>query len=121
VLVKVPAGVTAVSVQQQEFTPDRFGIITVPNSLGQYLLGLGVGFVAATERPPPTGSPPTGSPPTGSPPTGSPPTGSLVGAAAPRSSSTLTVADLRRPTAGPQRAGVPGGRDGDPVKGRRQG
>ncbi|HTU55757.1 MAG TPA: hypothetical protein VMF62_17470 [Acetobacteraceae bacterium] len=107
----MPAGVTAVSVQQQEFTPDRFGIITVPNSLGQYLLGLGVGFVAATERPPPTGSPPTGSPPTGS----------LVGAAAPRSSSTLTVADLRRPTAGPQRAGVPGGRDGDPVKGRRQG
>ena len=109
-LVKVPAGITAVSVQQQEFTPDRFGIITVPNSLGQYLLGLGVGFVAATERPPPMGSPSAGSTPTGSP---------AGAAAAPRSVGRLTAADLRFPAAGPQRAGGPGARDGDPVKGRR--
>ena len=100
-MVKVPAGITAVSVQQQEFTPDRFGIITVPNSLGQYLLGLGVGFVAATERPPPTGSPSAGA------------------AGASRSVGTLTAADLRFPPAGPQRAGAPGARDGHPVKGRR--
>jgi hypothetical protein len=55
VLIKVPPGVTTVSVQQQEFSVDRFGIITVPDHLGDYLLGLGVGFTVATERPPPLG------------------------------------------------------------------
>ncbi len=50
---QVPAGITAVSVQQQEFAPDRFGIITVPDNLGEYLIGLGVGFAAVSERPPP--------------------------------------------------------------------
>lgn len=54
-LIKVPPGVTTVSVQQQEFFADRFGIITVPDHLGDYLLGLGVGFTLATERPPPLG------------------------------------------------------------------
>lgn len=52
-LVRVPAGMTAISVQQQEFAPDRFGIITVPDGIGTYLIGLGVGFAAVTERPPP--------------------------------------------------------------------
>ena len=50
--VRVPEGVTAVSARQQEFAPDRFGIITVPDDLGVYLLGLGAGFVVARERPP---------------------------------------------------------------------
>ncbi|HUC16972.1 MAG TPA: hypothetical protein VMA37_04700 [Acetobacteraceae bacterium] len=54
--VRVPEGVTAVSARQQEFTPDRFGIITVPDDLGVYLLGLRAGFAVAGERSPSAGA-----------------------------------------------------------------
>ncbi|HWA79621.1 MAG TPA: hypothetical protein VG848_04845 [Acetobacteraceae bacterium] len=50
--VRVPEGVTAVSARQREFAPDRSGIITVPDDLGVYLLGLGAGFAVAKDLPP---------------------------------------------------------------------
>lgn len=48
--IRVPAGVTAVSVQGQGFSPDRSGVIEVPDHLGKYLTRLGVGFAQISER-----------------------------------------------------------------------
>jgi hypothetical protein len=126
VLVQVPAGITAVSVQQQEFAPDRFGIITVPDNLGTYLIGLGVGFVAVTERPPP-GARPLGADPSS---VGSEVAGrsaaiaeaTTTGAAALAAVGKLTAADLKHGAAGVPRPGGPsgpGGRPFDAARGRR--
>jgi hypothetical protein len=138
VLVQVPAGITAVSVQQQEFAPDRFGIITVPDNLGAYLIGLGVGFASVTERPPPAADRPPGAAHTlaagaaagagaaavGSSATTGTTTGTMTGAAALAAVGNLTAADLRAGLAALPRAGAPGGAGGRPsdaASGRREG
>lgn len=51
-MVKLPPGMETVSVGGVVYAADRFGIVTVPDGVGQYLIGLGEGFAEATERPP---------------------------------------------------------------------